>query len=143
MAAALLGARVQQQLLVPAIRYSSLAPVAQLAAEQRKRGAPRFACAWTHAFERERRPLTTVLRSAACNQYVVLFVYPSMHSFERGAGQKAKEMKTRRGWRRLWTILVSDARNEDELETIPKAVRPVARSVEEWMTSVATLSRKV
>ena len=140
MAAALLGARVQQQLLVPAIRYSSLAPVAQLAAEQRRRGAPRFACAWTQAFERERRPLTTVLHSAACNQYVGLFVYPSMHSFVMGAGQKAKEMKNAT---RLWTMLVSDARNEDELETIPKAVRPLARSVEEWMTSVATLSRKV
>ena len=133
MAAALLGARVQQQLLVPAIRSSSLAPVAQLAAEQRRREAQRFACAWTLVFAKERRPLTLVLSGAAGNQYVGLTVYPSMRSFELGAGQKAFEMKARRTWRRLWTILVHDTSNEAELKTIPKSVRPLARSFEEWL----------
>ena len=143
MSAALLGARVQQQLLVPAIRYSSLAPVAQLVAEGNRRAAPRFACAWTLLFAKERRPLTMVLRGAAYNQYVGLTVYPSLRSFELGAAQKAVEMKGARTWRRLWTILVSDASNEAELNTIPKLMRPFARPFEEWLSSVAVLSRQV
>ena len=143
MAAALLGGRVQQQLLVPAIRYGSLVPIAQLVRDSKRCEAPRFACVWTPSFAKARRKLISVLRGAAGNQYVGLTVYPSLRSFELGAAQKAVEMKARRTWRRLWTILVSDASNEAEINTIPKPMRQFARSFEEWLSSVAVLSRQV
>jgi hypothetical protein len=141
--AALLGGRVQQQLLVPAIRYGSLTPIAQLVEERRRCEAPRFACGWTPSFAKARRKLISVLRGAAGNQYVGLTVYPSLRSFELGAGQKAVEMKARRNWRRLWTILVSDPRDEAELNAIPKLVRPLVRPFEEWLSSFSVLSREV
>ena len=142
LAAALLGGRVQQQLLVPAIRYGSLVPIGQLVRESARPEAPRFACVWTPSFSKARRKLVSVLRGAAGNQYVGLTLYPSLRSFELAAGQKAFEMKSRRNWRRFWTVLVSDPHDEAELEAVPKLIRPLVRPFEEWLSSLAVLSRE-
>ena len=142
LAAALLGGRVQQQLLVPAIRYASLVPIPQLARDSMRCEAPRFACVWTRQFAKARRKEIAVLRGAAGNQYVGLTVYPSLRSFELAAGQKAFQMGKRRNWRRFWTVLVSDPKDEAELAAVPKLIRPLVRPFDEWLSALAVLSRE-
>jgi len=127
-AAAFMGARIQQQLLNLALRFVAKSPVAGVG------GLPPCGCSWSKAFAKAHAEVVQVLRALASNQQVGLGVYLKLNDFEAAIAAKTDEKHKGRAWKRQWTYLYM------ETEKPPDSVLSFARGLAEFIDSFAAQS---